>query len=86
MAMNPETGKFEMLKEFEDVLAEGPPKLLRPDGSEVPSHWKVFHEGEWVKINDTTMVISYMNESCLLLEPITEAEMLVNSKGQKVKP
>ena len=45
------------------------PRLLRPDGSEVPEHWSVFQVGERVVIKNYTFKVAYIGEGTLLLEP-----------------
>ena len=81
--MNPDTNKFEALKEvcsidtpqrshFVDELvadwAAG--KLLRHDGSEVPKHWAIFKVGELVVIKDYTFKVAYIGETAILFEPV----------------
>jgi hypothetical protein len=64
MALNPETHQIEKLTE-----AFG--ELLRPDGSKVPKHWTVFREGELVEVKGSTFKVAYLNESCVVLEPVS---------------
>lgn len=45
------------------------PRLLRPDGSEVPEHWSVFQVGERVVVKNYTFKVGYIGEGTLLLEP-----------------
>jgi hypothetical protein len=45
------------------------PRLLRPDGSEVPEHWSVFTVGERVVVKNYTFKVAHIGESHLLLEP-----------------
>ena len=81
MGMNPETNKFEQLKEheeaFKDALKEMELQkdqfhvnLIRPDGSLVPKHWSVFKVGELVTIKDYTFRVAYIGESNILFEPV----------------
>jgi len=45
-----------------------PPKLLRSDGTEVPSHWRIFRVGERVVIRGHTFEIKYIGETAILFE------------------
>ena len=73
--MNPLTNKLETLRE---IVNEGQSKLLRPDGSEIPNHWAVFHVGELVSLKDYTFKIAYMNDGTIVLEPVKPSEILQN--------
>lgn len=87
--MNPETNRFEPLTEeekreqerqyrsIESVLARVQKKLLRPDGTPVPSHWPVFQVGELVVIKNYTFKVAYIGESTLLFEPVSPTDALV---------
>lgn len=68
--MNPDTNKLEPLTEDFNIKVEAPGRLLRPDGSEVPSHWSVFQVGEQVVVKDYTFKVAYIGEGTLLLEPV----------------
>ncbi len=72
--MNPDTNKFEYLKEIAETFEEGtviiPNKLLRPDGTEVPKHWTTFHIGEDVVIKNYTFRVAYIGETSILFEPV----------------
>jgi len=73
MAMNPETNKFEMLKNKE--LVEKMAALIRPDGTPVPRHWPVFQTGELVVIKDYTFKVAHIGESYILFEPVSSADV-----------
>lgn len=45
-------------------------RLLRPDGTPVPEHWKVYSVGELVEVKGYTFKVAYIGESTLLLEPV----------------
>jgi hypothetical protein len=81
--MNPETNKFEPLqqavtkdeiKKLIETVNEQPQdlynNLLRPDGSPVPNHWRVFSVGEKYVINNYTFECKYIGETSILFEPI----------------
>lgn len=51
-------------------------QLVRPDGSDVPSHWAIFTAGELVTVKDQTFTVAYMNECTLMLEPVKPEDAL----------
>ena len=67
-------GYFPQLQEAAARVAERrigtDPKLLRPDGSEVPKHWAIFKVGELVVIKDYTFKVAYINDGSILFEPV----------------
>lgn len=83
MAVNPDTGKIEMLHRFlgarvragRPVFTFGhsvnPLGLLRPNGEPVPAHWSVFTVGQLVEVEGCTMRVAHINESGVLLEPVS---------------
>ena len=74
MAVNPETGQIEMLQrvlgEYTDPFARHL-GLLRPNGKPVPAHWSVFTVGQLVEVEGCTMKVAHINESGVLLEPVS---------------
>jgi len=76
--MNPDTNKLEplttatpeMAKQLETLEKQIKGELVRPNGEPVPKHWTVLKQGESVVIKDYTFKIAYMNEGCVLLEPV----------------
>lgn len=79
--MNPETNKFEMLKQideekFKDKFAKriteefDPTAFVRPNGEPVPKHWSVFKEGEELVVKNYTFRVAHIGEKHLLLEPV----------------
>lgn len=66
--MNPDTNKFEELREptKDDTFYS---RLLRPDGSPVPSHWSIFSVGDHVIVNNYSFKVAHIGEQHLLLEP-----------------
>lgn len=80
--MNPDTNRFEKLQEMvaateSKLLRETFGKVLRPDGSEVPSHWATFQLGELVVIKDYTFRVAYIGETAILFEPVCAVKDLV---------
>ena len=74
--MNPETNKLEKLTntnitEIENQIQKLQSTLLRPNGEPVPQHWTIFTQGQNVVVNNYTFKIAHMNESCIILEPIS---------------
>ena len=78
--MNPETNKFEKLnvQDLDEALEieragieELRSKLLRPDGSPVPTSWIIFTEGELVEIKGYTFKVCYIGETSILFEPVS---------------
>jgi len=74
--MNPYTNRFESLSPMPDHMQKEMRSLLdhheglvRPDGSPVPSHWKVFTVGETVDVNGHSFRIAGIGEQSMLLEP-----------------
>ena len=85
MGMNPETNKFEMLKE-QDVLEKLEETyrnaadqyrtgLIRPDGSPVPKTWTVFSIDEEIVIKGYTFRVAYIGETAILFEPVGVPEI-----------
>ncbi len=75
--MNPETNRFEMLKEeLAQLESKASGRLLRPDGSEVPKHWATFQLGELVVIKDYTFRVAYIGETAILFEPVSPTDVL----------
>ncbi len=68
--MNPETNQFEALLEL--PAPEGS-RLLRPNGEPVPAHWTVLTVGENVVVKGYTFKVAYINETTLVLEPLSTA-------------
>ena len=69
--MNPETNRFEELKQdLAEKLIQREPRLLRPDGSPVPEHWSIFTVDEHVNVKNYTFKVAYIGEQTLLLEPV----------------
>jgi hypothetical protein len=73
--MNPETNKFEELRELlapdnKPLLNQLESCLLRANGSEVPKHWTTFKLGELVVIKDYTFKVAYIGETAILFEPV----------------
>lgn len=83
--MNPETNKFEELREESKEEVEKrlghiyeawsalydrvQPLLVRPDGKPFPSHWPIFSIGDRVVVNSYTFKVAHIGERHLLLEP-----------------
>lgn len=79
--VNPDTNKFEMLKETEEtkqlekVFREASNQLVRPNGEPVPKHWTQFQVGEHVVIKNYTFTVAYIGESVILFEPLGIVEV-----------
>lgn len=81
MGMNPDTNKFEQLRQIEALqkqlgeieqkrFADDLGQLLRTDGSPVPKHWSVFKVGDNYVINNYTFKCAYIGETSILFEPV----------------
>ena len=78
--MNPETNRFEMLKEDQEQpdpsieelkrFVRQQNQLLRPNGQPVPEHWTQFQIGECVVIKNYTFRVAYIGETSILFEPV----------------
>jgi len=83
--MNPETNKFEKLKQSKEAIElehkfatmvkqDGMrlhnKELLRPDGTPVPKHWSIFKVDENYIINNYTFKCKYIGETSILFEPV----------------
>jgi hypothetical protein len=53
-----------------DLQALKEPRLLRPDGTEVPDHWTKFAVDETVEIKGYTFRVGWIGESAILFEPV----------------
>lgn len=60
------------------LLKDNEPKLLRPDGTEVPDHWTQFRIDEHVVIKDYTFKVAYIGETAILFEPV--GQVLIDGK------
>ncbi len=73
--MNPETNRFEPLKELEqsaeEMFSQLTAKLVRPNGFAVPKHWTTFQLGELVVIKNYTFKVAYIGETAILFEPVS---------------
>ena len=78
--MNPDTNKFEMLREMtesekqlEKMFNKMSGQLVRPNGELIPKHWSTFTIGENYVINEYTFKCAYIGESSILFEPVGAA-------------
>lgn len=86
--MNPYTNRFEELHTDEVKVLQAKleslqeqPRLLRPDGSDVPRHWSIFQVGERVIVKNYTFKVAHIGEQHLLLEPA--GPVLVGQKEER---
>ena len=88
--MNPDTNKFEQLHSeyLDEVLnkqlsnLEQTSSLLRSDGSPVPKHWSIFNIDEEVVIKNYTFKVVYINESCIIFEPVSPVIIDKDDQGK----
>lgn len=50
--------------------------LLKPDGTPIPKHITIFKEGELIVCKNYTFRVAYMNETTLVLEPVSPLDEL----------
>jgi hypothetical protein len=82
--MNPETNKFEFLRDQNEEpgpadtanlgllrkMVQQQTTLFRPNGEPVPQHWVTFQLGEELVIKDYTFKVAYIGETSILFEPV----------------
>ena len=83
MAIDPETNKIHpcgvpssamalKLAEMENVYSG----IVQANGKPVPSHWTILKVDEKIVVSNYTFRVAYMNESCVVLEPVSPLDTL----------